>query len=415
MVAGAGLAGLSAAVALRHAGLAVTLADSAARAGGRCRSYHDPALGRVIDNGNHLVLAGNRAVADFRARIGATTPLAGPDHAHFAFVDLRDGARWTVRINDGPLPWWVAMPGRRVPNSRLGDYLPLARLLRGGSQPIGDVVPTHGAVWERLLHPVLLAALNTDPATASARLAANVLKETLGRGGRASAPRLAMPNLGAAFIDPALAWLARRDVMLATGRRLRALECDDDRVTALVWADGRQELRMDEALVLAVPAWAAAELVPGLSVPGEHRAILNLHYAFEPPPGTPAMLGLLGGMAEWLFAHPDRLSVTISAADRLIDMPREELAMRVWAEVVLAIGLPAPLPPWQVVKERRATFAATPAQDALRPPPRTRWANLFLAGDWVQNGLPATIEGALRSGETAARLILGQNLRYDAR
>jgi uncharacterized protein with NAD-binding domain and iron-sulfur cluster len=65
------------------------------------------------------------------------------------------------------------------------------------------------------------------------------------------------------------------------------------------------------------------------------------------------------------------------------------------------------MPAWQVVKEKRATFAATPEQDALRPPPRTPWPNLFLAGDWVQNGLPATIEGALRSGEVAACLALG--------
>ena len=119
------------------------------------------------------------------------------------------------------------------------------------------------------------------------------------------------------------------------------------------------------------------------------------------------MLGLLGATAEWIFTHPGRISVTISAADRLVDMPREALAALVWGEVAVALGLAgAPMPKWQVVKEKRATFAATPQQEALRPPARTAWANLFLAGDWVANGLPATIEGALRSGEVAARLAL---------
>ena len=103
-IAGAGLAGLSAAVRLVEAGLTVRIADSAAQAGGRCRSYHDPQLGLTIDNGNHLVLAGNRSVAAFRATIGVVTPLAGPDHADFAFADLASGERWTIRMNDGVLP-----------------------------------------------------------------------------------------------------------------------------------------------------------------------------------------------------------------------------------------------------------------------------------------------------------------------
>ena len=413
-VVGAGLAGLNAATVLAQAGLAVSLSDSAARAGGRCRSYFDPSLGLTIDNGNHLVLASNPAVKAFRARIGAHEPLAGPLHADFAFADLASGEHWQVRISDGPIPWWVAVPGRRVPGTRMADYLPLGKLLlaRAG-QTIGAVIRPAGAVWDRLLAPVMLAVLNTDPAASSAVLAANVLKETLAKGGLASAPRIAMPTLGAAFIDPALGWLAERGCTLATGRRLKAIRCEGDRVVALVWADGEEAVAPDAAVVLAVPAWVAVDLVPGLTVPDEHRAIVNAHFAMAPPPGAPEMLGVLGATTEWIFTHPDRISVTISAADRLVDAPREALARTIWGEVAAALGLgDAPVPPWQIVKEKRATFAATPAQDARRPGQRTAYANLFLAGDWVQTGLPATIEGALRSGDSAARLVLGQSLVY---
>jgi uncharacterized protein with NAD-binding domain and iron-sulfur cluster len=89
-----------------------------------------------------------------------------------------------------------------------------------------------------------------------------------------------------------------------------------------------------------------------------------------------------------------------------VDQDREDLAIRIWADVTKALNIQAPMPAWQIVKEKRATFAATPAQDARRPDARTQWRNLFLAGDWTQTGLPATIEGALRSGETAAALAL---------
>jgi hydroxysqualene dehydroxylase len=140
-------------------------------------------------------------------------------------------------------------------------------------------------------------------------------------------------------------------------------------------------------------------------VPTEFRAIVNVHFRIEPPTGQPPILGVLNGTVEWIFAFPGRLSVTISAGDRLIDTPREELAKAIWAEVVSATGLPAELPPWQIVRERRATFAATPAQDLRRPGAKTAWRNLVLAGDWTNTGLPATIEGAIRSGNSAAELI----------
>lgn len=412
-VVGAGLAGLAAAVELSAAGMPLALSEAGPRAGGRCRSYFDPALGLTIDNGNHLVLAGNPAVAHFRAVVGATDPLAGPDHADFAFADLTTGERWTLRINDGPVPWWVLVPSRRVPGSRLADYLPLGRLLKGrADQTIGDLVRPQGPVWDRMLHPVLLAALNTDPVVSSARLCANVLAETLAKGGRASAPRVAVPDLASAFVDPAVDWLAGRGVALQTGRRLRAIRFEGDRVAALEWADGEQAVARDEAVVLAVPAWVAAALVPGLTVPVDHRSILNAHFAVPPPPGSPAMLGLTNATSEWIFTHPDRISVTVSGADRLIDEDREALARMIWAEVAKALDMAGDMPRWQIVKEKRATFAATPEQDARRPHTKTRWRNLFLAGDWVQNGLPATIEGAIRSGDSAARLVLGRPLKY---
>lgn len=403
-VIGAGLAGLSAAVALVEAGVAVTLVDAAKQAGGRCRSYHDPQLGLTIDNGNHLVLSGNNAVARFRRRIGATRPLAGPAEADYAFADLAGGERWTVRINAGRLPWWLLAASRRVPGSRAREYLPIARLLRARDGRVRDHVRTDGPVWTRLLEPILLAALNTAPAEASARLAGAVLRETVARGGRAMRPRIAEPSLGEAFIEPALGRIRAAGGSVTLGRPLRGFGWDGDRVASLDWGGEHRPLPDHDGVILATPPWTAAALVPGLSVPDEHRAIVNGHFACAPPASAPAMLGLLGGTAEWLFAFPNRISVTVSGAEHLIDRNRESLAAAFWADIRAAYGLAPPMPRWQIVKEKRATFAAMPAQDGRRPAAATRWRNLLLAGDWTDTGLPSTIEGALRSGEVAARL-----------
>ena len=408
-VVGAGLAGLSAAVRLADEGRRVVLHEAARQAGGRCRSYHDPALDLTIDNGNHLLLSGNAAALDYMCRIGAPADaLEGPPQAEFPFADLATGERWTLRPNGGRLPWWVLDARRRVPGSRALDYLaPLGLFRAAPSARIGAAMDCAGPLYERLWRPVLLAALNTEPDEAAAGLAAQLLRETLGAGGRACRPLVAVRGLSAAFVTPALAHLEAKGVPVQFGRRLREIVFDGGRVRALDFGGAhRIDLGPQDAVVLAVPAWIAADFVPDLLVPTLHRAIVNAHFRIAPPPGSPLLLGVVGGLSEWLFFYPDRVSVTISGADRLLDDPREALAERIWAEIVTLTGLPRNLPPWQIVKERRATFAATPGETAKRPPARTRFQNLVLAGDWTATGLPATIEGSVRSGYAAAALVL---------
>jgi len=406
-VIGAGLAGLAAAIRLVGARGRVVVHEAAGQAGGRCRSYHDPALDMLIDNGNHLLLSGNHAARAYLATIGAGDSLIGPPRARFPFVDLKSRARWTIEINEGRIPRWIFDARRRVPGTRVVDYLALARLLwPGADRTIGEVVACKGLLYERLMRPLLLAALNTEPSEASAALAAAVLRETLMVGGQACRPLIARDGLGPAFVEPALAHLAAHGARVMFGHRLRSLGFDDRRVVALQFGEDAIALAPDDAVILAVPPVVAASIVPDLAAPTEFRAIVNAHFRVTPPAGTPSIVGVINGTTEWIFAFADRLSVTISGADRLVDEPREDLAATIWREVAQACGLGegAPLPPWQIVRERRATFAAIPAEERKRPPARTGWRNLFLAGDWTATGLPATIEGAVRSGNRAAEL-----------
>ena len=411
-VIGAGISGLAASVALANRGARVVLIEGAGQAGGRCRSYLDPVLNQTIDNGNHLILSGNHATFAYLRTIGSEDRLAGPEYPRFPFVDVRSGARWTVSPNEGAIPWWVFSHARRVPGTSVGEYLAIAKLVAASpSLRIDEVIACSGSLWERLLRPLLLAALNTEPETASAGLAAAILRETLMKGGWAYRPRIAAPHLGSTFIDPALEYLRSNGAELRFGSRLRRIEFEDGRATTLEVADGPIALGTNDHVVLATPAWVTADLLPDLPVPNEFRSIVNAHFAVVPSAGAPLMIGIIGGTAEWVFAFPDRISVTVSGADAIVDRDREDLAKTMWRDVATAHGLGPELPPWQIVKERRATFAATPEQAKRRPKAETRWSNLFLAGDWTDTGLPATIEGAVRSGHRAAELALRELTR----
>jgi squalene-associated FAD-dependent desaturase len=405
-IIGAGLAGLAAAVDLTTRGESVVVHEATNVAGGRCRSYHDASVGMTIDNGNHLLLSGNTSAMGYLRTLGAEHRLIGPRNATFPFVDVESGEEWTLRFNNGRIPWWIFSSSRRVPGTHALDYLSIAPLMWAAhDNSVGEVIRFSGKVYERLVRPLLLAALNIDPAAGSARLAGAVIRETIAAGGQACRPLIARDGLSAVLIEPALAYLAQRSAPVCFGHQLHALRHSGSKVDALDFGTEGIRLAPHDVVILAVPPYAASSIVPGLKTPIEFRAIVNAHFRIEPPPSQPPIVGLLNATTEWLFAFPGRLSVTISAADRLIGEPREALARKIWSEVAAVTSLPDAMPPWQIVRERRATFAATVEQDALRPEAKTTFTNLFLAGDWTNTGLPATIESAIRSGQRAAALV----------
>jgi len=236
-----------------------------------------------------------------------------------------------------------------------------------------------------------------------------VVRETLLAGGAACRPLIARDGLSSVLIEPAVKLLQDKGATVQFGHELRELVMTGNKLSELKFGDDTIAVAPDDVVVLAVPPRPAAALLPGLKTPTKFRAIVNAHFRFDPPKDAPAILGVVGGLVEWLFAFPQRLSVTISNGDRLVDMPREELAQAIWRDVCKAAGIAGELPPWQIVRERRATFEATPEQNALRPGPVTAFKNLFLAGDWTDTGLPATIEGSVRSGDRAADLVLARS------
>ena len=415
-VIGAGLAGLACALRAALAGASVVIYEAAGHAGGRCRSFRDDSLGCMIDNGSHMLMGANEATRTFLADIGSADGVTEIAPASFPFHDLESGDRWRLMPTSGPLPLWILSPDRRVPGTAARDYLAAFRLARAHPvDTVADCLDDGNPLFERMWQPLCRAALNTDARTASARLLWSMLRATFLKGEAACRPLFFHNGLSPTLIDPALGVLRGLGAEIRMKARLRGISWTEGRATSLHLAEGRLRIGPDDAVVLAVPPETCAELWPGVDVPQEFRPIVNAHFLLDEPPKLPwgsPFLGIIGGESQWLFSRKNVLSVTISAAERLVDRPAWELANLLWSEAARALGRNVGrVPPWRVIKERRATFAQTPVELGRRAATVTGLENLFIAGDWTDTGLPATIESAVRSGFAAAQQVLEPTTR----
>ena len=410
-VIGAGLSGLACALRLALAGRRVVVYEAAGHAGGRCRSFVDEGLGCLIDNGSHMLMGANDATRAFLADVGSANALTEIAPAAFPFLDIDTGERWRLRPNAGPIPFWIWSLKRRVPGSAASDYMGAIRLARAGSgDTVAECVDPGSRLYDKLWQPLVRAVLNTDASEASAKLTWAMLSQTFLKGETSCRPLYFGRGLSPTLIDPATSTLADLGTEVRYKARLRGLETHDGRVHSLYFSEGMMRLDPDDLVVLAVPPDICADLMPEIKVPTEFRAIVNAHFKLDGPVELPwkiPFLGLIGTESQWIFARDNIVSITISAADRHVEKPSWQLANLLWSEAARALGRNVGrLPPWRVIKEKRATIAQTPAQILRRPGAETKLRNLFLAGDWTATGLPATIEGSVLSGYKAAQCAL---------
>jgi hypothetical protein len=370
--------------------------------------------GFTHDNGAHVLLSANRAARGLIDHIGAQDGWIEPEPRGLPVFDARE--RRLSRI--GLSPWsWMARD-KRPPGMALADLPRLARLAAPlapplapplADRPIGSIF-AGSALHDQLIEPLTVAVLNTPVSRASSARLGRALRRVMRPGG--ARLLVARNGLGPDLVDPARAFLAQRGAHLRTGMRLRAVEAQDARAAALVFAGETIRLSGDDRVILALPPTEIARLFPQITVPESFEPIINAHFALDEPlpaEAVPRFIGLVGTLAQWVLVRADHLSVTVSAAeDRIADNP-ERLLARIEAEIAPALaaaGVACRIGERRrLVKEKRATMTQDAGGAVYRPRPPLR--GLAFAGDWI-GPLPATIEAAVLSGRDALAQIPGE-------
>jgi squalene-associated FAD-dependent desaturase len=438
VVVGGGFAGLAAAWALARGGARVTLCERRPFLGGRAYSFEDAATGDAIDNGPHAFMGAYAALRTFCDEIGAGDAIVFQPRLHVPMAHPTDGAG---AVAAPPVPGPLQGLGALL-RYRLLSRHDRVRLLAGAlalvartpdalaRTTVADALAATGqsaAARRRFWDPLVVATLNEVPERAAARPFAAVLRLGFLAGARAARFGVATGPLGDVFATPARAAIERAGGTVRTGAAVAAVEYDAGRAAGVVLRDGGRIAA--DAIVLAVPLGATLGLLPDAlrATPAfrtlaaaETSPIVSVHLwvAEDVRVGAPALgapfTGLLDARAQWLFdggasrAGGRRLATVTSGARAWEGVDDATIAAEVEDDVRRTVPALRGITVTRahVVRERHATLSITPAVERARPGAATAVPNLFLAGDWVQTGLPATIESAVVSGRAAAALAL---------
>ncbi len=433
-VIGGGLSGLSAAVSLAAEGKRIILFEQRQHPGGRTNSFIDETTGDVVDNGQHLMMGCYHETRSYLNSIGSAHLATLQPSLHIDFVDPAKGSS-TLESSSLPSPFHVLTGLLRLSHMSVFDRLRLLRvgkeLLRTSHEKeklldsltvdewltgLGQTDETKKYLWDT----IAIGTLNDHPTKVSALLFFRVLRAAFV--GTKDDSCLLIPRVGLSelLVEPAVRFLTDRHSEIRTGVRVQSLSVDGDRIRNLHTAAG--DVVEAEAFVLAIPYFDLPGILPDeMIVPSAplfvSTPILSINLWFDRQVFDKEFVAVLGSTIQWIFnrnllctspgtggENSQHLSLVISGAEEYVEFDKESIVQIALEDLrrILPAMNGATLVRSIVIKEKRATFTPKPGLEMVRPDTRTKLKNLFLAGDWTNTGLPATIEGAVMSGRKAA-------------
>jgi len=414
-IIGGGLAGLSCAVRLLkdRKKKKIILYESSTLFGGRCRSYSDKDFKCYLDNGNHLIIKAYKNTFKYLKEIQATHTLISNKRPLYPFIDIKSSENWEVKPYSYFIPWWIFFSKFRPSGVSLLDFIKSFKIAFAKNyQTVSDLINEKSLIYKRFWEPFTIAVLNTEPKKASAKLLWKVILKTLFHKKNPLQPFIVKKNLDESLIKPGIKKILRYEGQVKKNHRLKKINFKNNCAREIVFQNKKISLNNGDFVVLAVPPNVLNKILPDITTPKETNCILNVHFKLDKNnnkinfPQESFFMGVIGGTTNWIFKKKHLLSITISAANDLNIYTNETISKMIWDEIEKIFKLKKNnMPKYKVIRETTATFVQSPKEIFKKPKMFTKYPNIFLAGDWIDNGLPATIEGAITSGYNVAQHI----------
>lgn len=435
VILGGGVAGLSAAVCLAEAGLTPLLLEASKTLGGRARSYWNNDFQENLDNGPHLLMGAYQHTLDLLTQIGSRHLLLEEKPLSFTFWSQE--FKWhQLTCPNWPAPWHLLAGLSQMPGITHQDLFSSLRLIPAlleskhslEKKSVTQWLQSHnqlGTLFRRVWQPLCLATLNEPPASANALVFSTVLKKIFLNHRKSAQPLIPKVPLSQLFADPAQKMIEKKGGEVRTSWRVQNIHFFEGMVQNIQC--NRGIIHPPKAVISALPHKEYYKLFPHKNnkIGLQNAPIVSVHLTYDEPCQLPtSMVGVPLQQSQWIFdrgrllghseghskVHSEggRFSAAISGAYRESHTSQEQLIQRVHQDIVHLIPKLAHTFPSKarVIKEKKATFSAWPESSHYRPKSQSNWKNMWLAGDWIDTGLPSTLEGATISGRMAAKKVL---------
>lgn len=421
-IIGGGLAGLTSAVYLSGAGVNVKLFEASPKLGGRTYSFLDENSGNIIDNGQHIMMGCYYNTLELLRIIGSIDNLHLQKNLDIKFVDKEKGII-SLKAYSGVYPFnlligllkFTAIPlTDRIKIIKTVSKLFLIDPVKFENYSVLEwlnlekqSVTSMRCFWEILV----VGALNSKLEKASAKLFIDILKQIFLGGNKAAGIIIPNAGLSEVFSEKAQQYIRENKGEIYLSKPVKSIRVEDKKVTEIIFENGSES--DFDFVISSVPHHSLSKIInPDLEAVKnfnpEYSPILSAHLWVKNNPLKEMFYGFFNSPVQWIFNHKDYITIVISSADELINLDKDVITELIICE--LEKNFPefnkSLITDSKIIKEKRATFIPNIQTLYTRPDVKTEISNLFLAGDWTNTGLPATIEGAVKSGKIAGEMVI---------